>query len=117
LSREKLLIREPGSGARGVLERGLQTAETALDALNVTLELGSNAAIKDAVRRGLGVAFLSRKVVHRELESRELRTVVVKGLDLTRQFYVLFDRRRPLAPAAAAFVHFVEAHPIDDIHP
>ncbi len=112
LSGEKLIIRESGSGSRGVLEKSLERAGTSLDALNVTLELGSNAAITDAVKRGLGVAFLSHTAVRRELESKELRTVAVTGLDLTRQFYVVFDRRRPLSPAALVFLHTLEAHPI-----
>ncbi len=111
LSDEKLIIRESGSGSRCVLERSLERAGSSLAALNVTLELGSNAAIKDSVRRGLGIAFLSHIAVCRELESKELRTVVVKGLDLSRQFHLVFDRRRPLSPAAAAFLHFLEAHP------
>ena len=108
LSREKLIIREPGSGSRDVLETSLERAGTSLAAFDVTLELGSNAAIKDAVRRGHGVAFLSKLAVRSELESKELRTLAVRGLDLTRQFYVVFDRRRPLHPAAAAFLHFLE---------
>jgi DNA-binding transcriptional LysR family regulator len=113
LSREKLIIREPGSGSRCVLERSLETAGTSLAAMNVTLELGSNAAIKDAVRRGHGVAFLSKLAVRTELESKELRTLGVKGLDLTRKFYVVFDRRHPLHPAAAAFLHFLEAKSLE----
>ena len=55
-------------GSRCALEKGLARAGTSLAALNVTLELGSNAAIKDAVQRGLGVAFLSQLAVRRELE-------------------------------------------------
>jgi DNA-binding transcriptional LysR family regulator len=113
LSREKLIIRESGSGSRSVLERGLERAGTSLAAMNVTLELGSNAAIKDFVRRGLGVAFLSQLAVCQELESREVRSVAVKGLDLSRQFYVVFDRRRPLSAAAAGFLHFLETHPLE----
>ena len=81
ISGEKLIIREPGSGSRCALEKGLDRAGTSLAALNVTLELGSNAAIKDAVRRGLGVAFLSHLTVRRELGSQELQTVAVKGLE------------------------------------
>jgi DNA-binding transcriptional LysR family regulator len=112
LSGEKLIIRESGSGSRCVLERGLERAGTSINGLNVTLELGSNAAIKDAVRRGQGVAFLSQMAVRRELESKELRTVTVKGLDLTREFYVVFDRRRPLSSTASAFLHFLETNPL-----
>jgi len=112
LKSEMLIIREPGSGSRCALEKGLARAGTSLAALSVTLELGSNAAIKDAVSRGLGVAFLSQLAVRRELGS-ELRTVAIKGLDLTRHFYLVFHRRRPLPPAAAVFLHFLETHPLD----
>jgi DNA-binding transcriptional LysR family regulator len=112
LRAEKLIIREPGSGSRRVLEMSLERAGTSLAALNVTLELGSNAAIKDAVRRGLGVAFLSQTAARRELDSHDLRTVAVQGLDLTRQFYLVFHRGRPLPPAASVFLHFLESHPL-----
>ena len=37
--------------------------------------------------------------------------LAVKGLDLTRQFYVVFDRRRPLSPAALVFLHSLESDP------
>jgi DNA-binding transcriptional LysR family regulator len=109
---ERLIIREPGSGSRRALEQALARAGSSLKALNVTLELGSNSAIKDAVRRDLGVAFLSQLAVQNELDSRELHTLAVKGLDLERDFYVVFHRRRPLDPAAAVFLHFLEAHPL-----
>lgn len=109
LGREPLILREPGSGTRSVLEQGLALAGTSIAALTVTLELGSNAAIIDGVRRGLGVAFLSRAAVQRELDSGGLRGVEVRGLDLGRQLYLVFDRRRPLTPAARAFRQFLES--------
>ena len=76
------------------------------------LELGSNSAIKDAVRQGLGVAFLSHLTVQRELGSKELHALAIKGLDLERSFYLVYNRRWPLSPAATAFIHFLEAHPV-----
>ncbi len=80
--------------------------------MNVTLEIGSNAAIKDAVKRGLGVSFVSRSTVERELASGELRAVLVRGLALTRDLYAVYHRRRPLSPAAFAFLNFLKAHPL-----
>jgi DNA-binding transcriptional LysR family regulator len=109
---EPLVIREPGSGSRSALEKGLERAGSSLADLSVSLELGSNAGIKDAVKRGLGVAFLSRFCVQKELAARELLTVRVRGLDLTRQFYLVHHRRRPLSPAARVFLHFLESHPV-----
>jgi DNA-binding transcriptional LysR family regulator len=113
LSRERLIVRESGSGSRRALEEGLARSGTSLAALNVVLELGSNSAIKDAVRQGLGVAFLSHLAVQRELGSKELHALAIKGLDLARSFYIVYSRRWPLSPAAAAFLHFLEAHPFE----
>ncbi|MGA2699708.1 MAG: selenium metabolism-associated LysR family transcriptional regulator [Isosphaeraceae bacterium] len=111
LAQEPLILREQGSGSRSAVVASLERGGVALHELNVALELGSNAAIKDAVRRGLGIAFLSRMTVRRELDSREMETAEVEGLELTREFYLAYDRRRPLPPAANAFLHFLEAHP------
>jgi DNA-binding transcriptional LysR family regulator len=112
LAGEPLIIRERGSGSRSALEKSLERAGSSLASLSVSLELGSNAGIKDAVKRGLGVAFLSRFCVQRELAAKELRAVRVRGLDLARQFYLVSHRRRPLSPAATVFLHFLESHPI-----
>jgi DNA-binding transcriptional LysR family regulator len=105
-------VREPGSGSRSALERSLVRAGASLAGLNITLELGSNAAIKDTVKGGLGVAFLSRLAIQREIDADELRAVTVSGLKLSRQFYLVYHRRRPLSAAAAVFVHVLESHRI-----
>jgi DNA-binding transcriptional LysR family regulator len=94
------------------LEKSLERAGSSLADLSVSLEFGSNAGIKDAVKRGLGVAFLSRFCVQSELKVKELRAVPVRGLCLSRQFYLVYHRRRPLSPAASTFLHFLESHPL-----
>jgi DNA-binding transcriptional LysR family regulator len=111
MSTEALILRESGSGSRAAVIASLERSGVALADLNVALELGSNAAIKDAVRRGLGVAFLSRMAVRKELDSHELEMAEIEGLDLAREFYLVYDRRRPLPAAANALLHFLEVHP------
>jgi LysR family transcriptional regulator, low CO2-responsive transcriptional regulator len=117
LSSESLIVREPGSGSRSTLERSLERAGTSLAGLNITIELGSNAAIKDTVKSGLGVAFLSRLAIRREIDADELRAVTVSGLSLDRHFYLVYHRRRPLSPAASVFLHFLETHRIGAMPP
>jgi DNA-binding transcriptional LysR family regulator len=112
LAGEPLIVREVGSGSRFVLEKSLEQAGAPLSELNMMLELGSNSAIKDAVKRGLGVAFLSRLAVRREIDADELSAVAVGGLSLDRHFYLVYHRRRPLSSAATAFLHFLESHRI-----
>jgi DNA-binding transcriptional LysR family regulator len=112
LAREPLIIRESGSGTRCALRKGLERAGASLDEMTISLEMGSNAAIKDAVKRGLGVSFVSRSTVERELASGELVSVRVRGLVLSRYLYAVYHRRRPLSPAASAFLHFLKANPL-----
>lgn len=108
---EPLILREPGSGSRRAVMKSLERSRIAIADLNVALELGSNGAIKDAVGRGLGVAFLSRFTVRKELDSGDLMLAHVEGLDLGRDFHLAFDRRRPLPAPARAFLHYLESHP------
>lgn len=101
---EPLILREAGSASRGCLEQALSATDTPLSAMRVSLELGSNEAIKEAVRRGLGLAVLSTHVVRREVEAGQLHAVEVSGLHLTRDMYVVCDRRRAMPIPARLFV-------------
>jgi DNA-binding transcriptional LysR family regulator len=109
---EPLILREPGSGSRHAAVQALERAGVAIGDLNVALELGSNEAIQDAVGHGLGVAFLSRHVVQKRLDAGDLATVAIEGIDLGRDFYLAYDRRRPLTPPALVFLRHLEANPI-----
>lgn len=102
-----LVLRESGSGSRWSLELNLEIFGISSRDLTIGLELGSNAAIKDAVRRGMGAAFLSHMAVAKEVQNGEFLSVNVNGLDIQRQFYVVFDRRKPLPPTARMFLAFL----------
>lgn len=94
-----LLVREPGSGTRAALERAAGEAGSRVRPI---LELGSNAALKEAVAAGLGVAVLSWYAVRHEVAAGRLSVLAVAGLPLERHWYVACPRG-PLSPAAAAF--------------
>ncbi len=110
-TREPLILRETGSASRGCLEQALTAADTPMSALRVSLELGSNEAIKEAVRRGLGLAVLSTHVVRREVEAGQLHAVDVSGLPLTRDMFVVWDRRRAMPIPARLFVELLGLGP------
>jgi len=114
LRAQPLIVREPGSGTRACLERALAIRHLTLADFRVTMQLGSNEAIKDAVRGGLGVAVLSIRAVEEELSKRRLREVPIEGLDLTRELYIVTDRRRALPSPARRFLHFLKTHPLAD---
>jgi DNA-binding transcriptional LysR family regulator len=104
LLEQPLIIREAGSGSRWCLERGLTQAGTSLGELRVALELGSNEGIKEAVLRGLGVAFLSTYAVSEDIDRGRLRAVPVAGLSLAREMFAAWSRRRALPITARLFL-------------
>ncbi len=104
LAQQPLILRETGSGSRWSLERALAQVGKSLGDLRVALELGSNEAIKEAVQRGLGIAFLSELAVGQERDADKFHALQVAGLPLTRQMYAVWDRRRILPIPARLFL-------------
>jgi DNA-binding transcriptional LysR family regulator len=101
---ESLIVREAGSGSRSCLEQALVLAGKSLHDLRVTLELGSNEAIKEAVQRGMGIAVLSERTIEKEVQAGTLRALPINGLDLSREMFVTWDKRRVLPIPARLFL-------------
>lgn len=97
-----LLMREQGSGSRRVVELALEKADFKLKAFKKVMELDSTEAIKSAVEAGLGVGFVSRWAIAKELEIGTLRVAEVNGVRATRHF-TLISRTgpEPHGPAGA----------------
>jgi LysR family transcriptional regulator, low CO2-responsive transcriptional regulator len=96
-----LVLREPGSTTRRVLEAQLERAGVVPV---VAMELGSNEAIKHAVAAGLGVAVVGAHVVAREVAGRRLRAVRLRGRGFALRFHVCYHRDRRHAPVLSAFL-------------
>jgi DNA-binding transcriptional LysR family regulator len=97
------LIREPGSGTRRLSEEYL--AANGLDPQR--LEFGSNGAIKQAVRLGLGVALQSRFAVALELELGLLAALRPRGGTPKRAWFVVRSAVGPVRPEVEDFMAFV----------
>ena len=104
LAEETFLIREPGSGTRGLLERLF--AEHRLP-LNVSMEMASNETIKQAVQAGMGISLLSLHTIGLELKTRRLAVLDVQGLPIVRDWYVVHLAAKRLSPLAQAFRDFL----------
>jgi DNA-binding transcriptional LysR family regulator len=105
LSDRRWLLREPGSGTRALNEQFL--AEHGLEPR--TLTLGSNGAIKQAARAGLGISLLSKAAVATELESGWLGELRVADGPEVRPWFLLRSAIGPVRPAVELFTRFVMA--------
>ena len=108
LRTENFISREPGSGTldsfRHLVARKRRSTEKLL---NVAMELGSTAAVKEALISGCGVSILSRTSISRELADGILVAVPIRGLKMERDFYEVYYKQRPLSPVSQAFRKFV----------
>ena len=94
------LLREPGSGTRTLCEeflasRGIEPS---------VLTLGSNGAIKQAARAGLGIALQSRAAVELELKLGLLDTITPRGGLPERRWHVVRSAIGPVREDVEAFM-------------
>jgi LysR family transcriptional regulator, transcriptional activator of the cysJI operon len=89
-----LLMREQGSGSRRVVETALKQAGLTPKSFAKTMDLDSTEAIKSAVEARLGVGFVSRWAISKELELGALKIAQVEDIRVTRHF-TLISRTGP----------------------
>ena len=104
LKKAPLIVREKGSGTRAVVEKYLEQAGHSLNDLNIVMELGSTQAIKTAVESGLGVSFISKSAIKKELKLKSLKAYSIKGISLHRSFYIAFRKDRVLKSSTELFL-------------
>lgn len=108
LAQEKFISREHGSGTLDSIRQLLAKRRQPVDALfNISMELGSTEAVKEALMAGFGFSILSRISIRHELEEGTIVEVPIRGLKMERGFFEVFHSRRPLHPIAHAFRQFL----------
>lgn len=105
LSGETFLVREPGSGTRGLMERYFEKAGVTP---NIGMQITSNETIKQAVMAGLGVGFISAHTIAAEVESGRLVVLDVEGMPIRRHWFSVSRSDRSMTPAMDAFSTFLE---------
>ena len=112
LADEPFISREVGSGTLSSMEKYLQSAGAkSISSLRVVARLGTSTAVKEGVKAGAGVSILSSRAVETELEAGMLKTLKIKGLSMSRHFYLIRDKRRTISPLCRTLVDFLMAAP------
>jgi DNA-binding transcriptional LysR family regulator len=98
----RLLMREHGSGSRHIVEIALENAGFKLKSFKNVMNLDSTEAIKSAVEVELGIGFVSRWAIFKELELGTLKVAEVAGLRVVRHFCLISRTGpEPQGPAGA----------------
>jgi DNA-binding transcriptional LysR family regulator len=100
MAEETLVVRESGSGTRAAMERHFAAHGVGYRA---GCEFGTNEALKQAVRAGLGLGVVSVQTIELELQAGCLVVLPVEGFPVVRQWYVLHRTQKRLSAAARTF--------------
>ena len=104
LSNYPLIVREPASGTRALMDRFFQQHRAEP---RIVMEMPSNETIKQAVMAGMGLSFLSLHTLGLELRAGEIELVHVENSPVIRTWNVVHLQSRLLSPAAEAFRYFI----------
>jgi DNA-binding transcriptional LysR family regulator len=107
---QPFIIREPGSGTRKVIEQFLKTKGFQESDLKEVAQIGSSAAVKEAVKAGSGISILSKRAVKDEVECNKLSISPVKDLKLHRSFYLIQRKNTQLLPIVKTFRDYLLEH-------
>lgn len=101
------LVREQGSGTGRTVEQFLDRVDITQRSLKIRATLGSSTAVKEAVKTGLGIAFISRTAIRDELSQGTVKIIEVDGLALKRSFFVVTPKKRTLPHRYQVFKDFL----------
>lgn len=103
LAKAPWILRERGSGTREVLEHLLLVH---LPNFQLVMELGNSEAIKHAVRHGIGISCLSRRVIAEQLASGVLVELKIPLPPLMRTLYLIRHRQKHISNALQRFLRY-----------
>jgi DNA-binding transcriptional LysR family regulator len=111
LTAQMVILREPGSGTRAVVEEAYQQIGLQLDPL---MSVSDTEAIKRMLLAQHAIAYVSRLSVKDELRRGELSVLEVEELCIVRPLHMVWLKGRSLSPSTEAFFHLVVAQIASD---
>ncbi len=111
---EPFIMREPDSGTRRVIAQFLKANGLRESDLQEVAEIGSTAAVKEAVKRGIGISIVSKRSILDSVTSSLMAAVSFDGLQLERPFYLVHRKNKAFSPVVAAFREYLLAQTDND---
>lgn len=98
LTGERLLLREPGSGTREILENLLRREDLQFQDFARVTQIGAMQVILELLEQDMGVSFLYRMAAQQLLDRGTLREIPLEGLPVQHDFALVWERGSRYAP-------------------
>ena len=105
LSREKLLLREKGSGTRECIDTVFASRGISI---SPTMESVSAHVLLATARNGLGITILSRQFLEKDLKNKTLYEIPLPEVTFLRSYYLIYHKNKHVSDAMEQFISAVE---------
>ncbi len=86
LLNETIILREVGSGTRAIFENILASHNMNIDDFKGKIEINNIQAIKKMVAQGMGISFMYKRAVEKEIKEKKLFEIEIKNFNLSYNF-------------------------------
>jgi DNA-binding transcriptional LysR family regulator len=107
LSKERFIVREPESASRALTEKKVFQKHPDW---RYRLQINHIDAIKASLEEGLGISFISKRAIDRELQSGTLAMVPVDSVDLRRPICMLTNAHKLGSKTAICLAKHIASH-------
>lgn len=88
--KERLILREKGSGTRNIFEQILYEHNFTMNAFKRIIQVGNMTVIKNLVCKNLGITFLYKEAVKKEIEEESLVQINLTDFQVNREFNFVY---------------------------
>ena len=87
---KRLILREEGSGSRDIFEKILYDNNLSIKNFKNKYEIENINVIKELVKKDVGISFIYKKAVEKEIENEKISIIDIKNNDEEREFNFVF---------------------------
>ena len=92
LKKEKMILRNVGSGTRSLFLSQLENINMDIDDFNVILEIDNIATIKDLVEKNIAVSVLPKSCCYSELKTKKITALPIENMNMVREINLVFNK-------------------------
>lgn len=92
LKKERMILRLPSSATRILFDSTLRSMNDSPDNYNITIELDNVSAIKNLIRKNLGVSVLPKSACIKELRRGKLVALPIENLTMVRETRIVYGK-------------------------
>lgn len=92
---QNLILREPGSGTRDIFEHALYDQNLSIDDFRHRIEIGNMNAIKELCHQNIGITFMYREAIKKEVSQGYLKEIPIQNFNVTHPFNFVYLKNCP----------------------